>query len=277
MGQRSQIYIRIPNIGKMWAEKLEVESTDAWSDDISGFVKNNEVYDKWKKMYGIGDTIIVAFHHQWLYGRSFVMVASNLLFAIKNIKSSSDYSNMFHQKFDHSNPNYPIEWMQNYMQNFFDYELSNYTRAGIERMTLLNEEHIEDNDLIYSEDFTNGDNNDGVLLMDFTNDILKYCFININTYGADETFKYLCPVDANAYIKTYYSEDLKKLISENDTLSIKEVENLLKNNISINKKFIKRFKSFNHVLTVDEIINMFPKMKQVLLKENCNAVQKQIV
>lgn len=276
MGQRSQIYIRIPNIGKMWADKLEVESADAWSDDIAGFVKNNEVYDKWKKMYGTNENIIIAFHHQWLYGRSFVMVASNLLFAIKNIKSSSDYSNMFNRKFDHSNPNYPIEWMQNYMQNFFDYELSQYTRAGIERMTLLNEEHIEDNDLVYSEDFTNGDNNDGVLLMDFTNDILKYCFININD-GENETFKHLCPVDANAYIKTYYSEDLKTLISENDTLSIKEVESLLKENIKINKKFIKRFNSFTNVLTVDEIIIMFPKMKKVLLKHNCNAVQKQIV
>lgn len=276
MGQRSQIYIRIPNLGKIWAEKLEVESSSVWENDIAGFVKNNEIYDRWKAMYGTDKNIIVAFHHQWLYGRSFSMVASNLLFAIKNITSANDYSNMFHKKFDLSNPNFPIEWMQNYMQNFFDYELSEYTRVGIERMTLLNEEHINFQDLTYSEDFTNGDNNDGVLLMDFTNDILKYCFININD-GDNETFKHLCPVNAHTYIKTYYSEDLKTLISENDSLSIKEVEKKLKENISINKKFIKRFKSFNNILTVDEIINMFPKMKQVLLKHNCNAVQKQIV
>lgn len=179
---------------------------------------------------------------------------------------------MFHPEFDHSNPNLPIEWMQNYMQNFFDYELSNYTRVGIEQMSLLNEEHIEFENLTYSEDFTSGDNNDGVLLMDFTNDILKYCFINIDN-TENETFKYLHPVDAYTYVKTYYSEDLKTLISENDSLSLKEVEKILKENIRINKKFIKRFKNFNDILTIDEIINMFPKMKTLLLSYNCNTVQ----
>ena len=67
MGQRSQIYIRMINLGKIWAKNLKVESADEWQNDISGFVKNNEIYDKWKAMYGTGNHIIVAFHHQWLY------------------------------------------------------------------------------------------------------------------------------------------------------------------------------------------------------------------
>ncbi len=182
MGQRSQIYIKLPNFGKVWAKQMKLESIEVWQDNLPGFVEKQAIYDKWKQMYGENDTIILAFHHQWLYGRSFVQVASNILFYVKELnKSKYQYNNILSTEYEYlENPNDPINWIQNVMQNLFDFDLSKYARTGVERLTNLNEEHIEDKSLHYSEDFTCGDNNDGVLLMDFISKKPKYCFININ-------------------------------------------------------------------------------------------------
>ena len=215
-------------------------------------------------MYGEENTIIVAFHHQWLYGRSFALVASQVLFAVKDFHEDTyGYNNLLHKKCDSiKNPNDVIEWFKNYMQNMFDFELGKYCRIGIDHLSLLNEEHIDENELIYSSSFDKGDNNDGVLIMDFTLKNPKYCFVNIGGDSTVEKLKRMTPVDASTYLKAYYPES-KNDCSKDELKSAKEDKKPIEfeQNISINKKFLERFKGFK-TLTVEELGDIFPQNRE---------------
>lgn len=278
MGQRSQIYISLPNIGKSWAKRIQIDSKKKWRDNLPAFVKNQEVYEKWKQMYGTKDTIIVAYHHQWLYGRSFSLMASQILFAVKNFHEDTyGYNNILHEKCDIEDPNDVVEWIKNFMQNLYDFELGKYSRIGIEHLTLLNEEHIEERDLIYSKDFTIGDNNDGVLVMDFTLKNPKYCFINIGGDSTVNKLKLLVPVHVSTYLKAYYPEneidcsedELQRIIEDEKPIMFNE-------NTIINQKFLNRFDDFD-TLSVEELINIFPSLKGELNKHNKNETQNSIM
>lgn len=282
MGQRSQIYIKVKNFGKDWAAKCELDNKEKWRDNLEQYVEHKTIYEKWKAMYGEGDTVIVAFHHQWLYGRAFLQVASHIMFAVKSIikyKHCDFIHHAYTECNDFENPNEIVEWMRNIMRNMFDAELSKYSRAAVERLWLLNEEHVDDKNLAYCEDFTIGDNNDGVLLMDFTEENPKYCFININDANVSErVLPYMKPIDAREYVLSYYAEDLDVLVKNQDKpQDAKEIAELVKKqkqNITVNKKFIKRFKGYN-LLTVEQIIEMFPKLENELI--NCNVIETKTV
>jgi hypothetical protein len=268
MGQRSQLYLKLENIGKSWATNIKLENSKEWLDRLPEYIEKQEIYEKWKQMYGDKETIIVALHSQWLFGRSFVLVAAQIMFAVKSFHSGYDSRNPLSEERDIlKNPNEVIDWIKNYMQNLFDYELSKYARASIERLTLLNEEHIEDNELSYSNSCLIGDNNDGIVLMDFTSKVPKYCFMNIHGDSTVEQLPYLCPVDAHTYLKAYYSEDLEILAKKDEEKTIDKTKGEQKNNIRINKKFLKRFNGYS-VLKEEEVVAMFPKLKQQLAKEN---------
>jgi len=286
MGQRSQIYLKMENIGKAWAKRAELNKpkSKVWKNKLPEYIKAQEDYDKWKLMYGEGDTIIVAFHHQWLYGRSFPIVASMLLYASKVFKEDK-YKSFFHKELWIENnytgakdiqmddPHSLIKWMESYMSNLLDQELGPYARNGVEHYTLLSAEHEEGGTCRYDKDFTRGDNNDGVLIVDLLE--TKYCFININGgYGEDEpcsindNFPHMKPVSALKYIKSYYPECFEDLI-EGET----ETPEVLSRNTEVNTKFSNRFNQYE-VLTTDELIAMFPELKKELEKANKPPVEK---
>jgi hypothetical protein len=284
MGQRSQIYLKMENVGKAWAERIELNKPKVWKDRLPEFVEANELYEKWKIMYGEGDTIIVAFHHQWLYGRSFPIVASMLLYASKVFKED-DSKSYFHKslwKEGHytgakditlDDPHSLIKWLESYMSNIMDQELGPYARNGVEHYAFLSAEHEIEGRLRYDKDFTIGDNNDGVLIVDLIT--TKYCFIKINGgYDDDEkgtieeNFPYMKPVSALKYIKSYYPECFEDLY-EGDTATPEE----LSNNCEINTKFSKRFNQYE-VLTAQELIDMFPDVKDTIEKANNPPAEK---
>jgi len=259
----------------MWAKRNEIDSKKKWRNNLPAFVKNQESYDKWKQMYGTKDTIIVAFHHQWLYGRSFALVASQALFAVKKLHEDTyGYNNILSDKCDKiQNPHAVVEWLQNFMQNMFDFELHAYSRAGVEHLCLLNEEHIEDRNLDYSEDFTIGCNNDGVLIMDFTLKNPKYCFININGDSTVNKLKLLRPVDASTYLKAYYPESEKDCSADELQRSVEDNRKIQYNdNNTINMLFVNRFEGFE-TLSVNDLIKMFPKLKGELIKHDLASVK----
>ncbi len=255
-----------------------MDDPSAWTDKLPEYIKAQELYDTWCLRYGTRDTIIVAFYHQWLYGRTFPVVASMLLLMSKSFNTARSPKNsnylsaeMWGDQYPHSNtkdidfddPHTLIGWMEKYMSNLFDYELGQYTRSGVEHYSLLNEEH-EPNDIMrYDEDFTIGDNNDGVLIIDMTQS--QYCFIKINAYGDDNiNFQYLKPVNTLSYIKSYYPE----CVEDTQDLEGEELEKEKKNfvnNKKINAKFAKRLKPYT-VLTSEDLITMFPKLKKDLTK-----------
>lgn len=282
MGQRSQLYIRMNNIGKCYFDSIEIDNpnSERWRDNVHGYVTEKERHEKWIKLFGNENTIIVGFHHQWLYGKSFVLVASMILNMNKVLMGKSEYEvNPFGfsnwSNVNHSLPRNvyspidAINYLQAFISNLFDFELIKYSQEGIQRYSLLNGEDYENGDLITR--FDNGDNNDGVLIVDMLEN--KYCFVDVN--GNEEgKFKHLNPVDAHTYLKTYYAET-EEDCSEED---ITEKKPKFKGHIRINKKFIKRFKGFK-TLSVQELINIFPVMDEEISEANkiCNRIKKQIV
>ena len=275
MGQRSQLFLRLENIGKAYFDSVEIDNPDSkhFRDDLPKYIVEKERQEKWKAMFGNEDTIIVGFHHQWLYGKSFVLVASMILNMNKALKPKYAQYKPFNAEswkvgsialprtIENNNPLAGIKYLQDYISNLFEFELGQYARLGIEGYTLLNG---EDEELITRCDFY--DNNDGVLVVDFTTN--KYCFVNIGGDSTVNKLKLLAPVDASAYLKAYYPEN------ENDC-SEQELEYAKENNKTekyvenkkVNKKFIRRIKGFE-TLSVEELIRIFPDMKRELTKRN---------
>ncbi len=125
------------------------------------------------------------------------------------------------------------------------------------------------------EDFTRGDNNDGITIIDTIEN--KYCFMNIDTY-ADPSESYydakalpqLKPVSAREYVAAYYGETIMTTnpyyFGDHDrskvTKTPDEQQKFVDSAIKINKAAAKGFDKFE-ILTLAEIKTMFPKMKQL--------------
>lgn len=279
MGQRSQIYIKMENIGKSYFNSIEIDNpgSERWRNDVSGYIEKMTECDKWKKAFGDDKTIIVGFYHQWMYGRSLALIASMLLNMNKILKKenstnpfiSSNWefgSRILPLSINANNPFDGIKYLQNLISNMFDFELGKYSQAGIAGFSLLNTED-EENYQTFTN-FTDVDNNDGVLIFDLIEN--EYCFVNINGDSTVSKLKYLNPVSAERYMKAYYPE-FKNDCSKEDLEYAKESNKPInfKHNTNINKKFLKRFKDFGTaVMTVDDLIYMFPEMEKELLKEN---------
>ena len=122
-----------------------------------------------------------------------------------------------------------------------------------------------------NEDFTGGDNNDGITIIDtLTN---KYCFMNIY-YKSDEIGECISDLEpliaytARDYVTAYYPENVNLLsdyTKQRATKNKKTFESIVKANISGNKAYVNRFKTFG-ILTANEIAVMFPKLKDKLVK-----------
>lgn len=285
MGQRSQLFITMENIGKAYFDSINIDNPNCekWRNDLPNYIIEKEKHDKWKALFGDEDTIVVGFHHQWLYGRSFVLTASMILNMNKALKDEYANCNPFIAKswksgsrelprtIKSNNPMEGIRYLQEFTSNLFDFELGKYSRSGIEGYSLLNGEF--EGELMTRFDI--GDNNDGVLIVDFTTN--KYCFINIGGDSIVNKLKRLIPVDAAVYLKAYYPEN-EKDCSINELEYAKEINAPISftQNFKINKKFLKRFKGFK-TLNVDELINIFPDMKRDLTKHNENKSQTNAV
>jgi len=113
------------------------------------------------------------------------------------------------------------------------------------------------------DDFTLGDNNDGITIIDVMTN--KYCFMNITDHDNDELMysasdlPYMVPVSAHEYVKAYYGETLKTCnpyyISEERQMAKQLVAEIKKDNM----KLVKRFANFE-VLNSAEVSALFPKM-----------------
>jgi len=253
MGQRSQTYIRIKNPMK------QPEYVDMLNDDE---VKIGN------KIFGKKNASIIPFHHQWLYGMSFVGIAHRIL-----DEATKNSSNAYHP-FSVS-PSYN---KANYCSDHISSELATYTtntkirqtinlinhiigfqgnreiaevtgRYGVERFLYIGDNHLKSNGTKYrgavanSEDCTMGDNNDGILIVDTIEK--KYAFVNIFTfdYGTDDdlsdiyTLSPMQPYSAKEYARAYYpaKDHLDKVLLAKDLMK------------------------YYQVLTKKELIKIFPK------------------
>ncbi len=215
MGQRHQVFIRIKNPIK--------GSRTFWSDEDK---------KRGRKLFGNGNYTTLAFHHQWLYGRSAVV---NIQSIIEFTDNMSEYTNPLHE---------------GYMSNSLDDYINTITMVlsvqkhpmhprgyGIERFHFLND---DDTDYNIKDNFTWGDNNDGVTLIDIEK--RTYCLVNIfdydKEYGSVYSLPSMQPSSALDYINAYYPDE-----------------------DSHNEQFLSELGLIDtKVMTLSDIKKMFPKM-----------------
>lgn len=263
MGQRHQIYIRIPNPMK----------NEEFVKDMKSYDSDGKKIAHAKRFFGSGETSILAFHHQWLYGMTAAAVCYKIM--QEAIKSEHPY-HIFHKEIDYCPDciHYTLakdkvdgykELVQAilFIQDNVQFA-ENGARYGIQDAFFTNEEcynekgkkDFED----CREDFRIGDNNDGIMIIDCITK--KYCFMNIG-FGDSNVMKLppLVPVSAGRYVRAYYPTTEKSLGSYtrkeecgNDQAKIQE---RLKNNNKKVEFVIEQFKEFK-VLSLKEVAEIFP-------------------
>lgn len=224
MGQRHQIFIKVNNPLKL--KRVYANDTDKKLA---------------RKMFGSGKHTILAIHHQWLYGRSAVFNIKHILNLTENI---NEYNNPF-------SDNYSFDSLGEYINEVMML-LQVQTNplhprgVGIERMTFLNSDCIDENGKYDSGwdmrlDFRMGDNNDGISIIDTIE--RKYCLMNISTYDMEyadvHRLKSLIPSSAEDYVHAYYPEQ----------------EDVRNNILCCNQ-----LRTYP-ILSIKEIKKMFPKME----------------
>lgn len=229
MGQRHQLFLKVNNPYK---NKRNYSSND----------------DKklMRKIFGSGKHTIIALHHQWLYGRSAVSVINHIL-NVTNPNTMNEYNNPFGES-------YMIESLEKYIDDIMmllqvQTDPKFPRGVGIERMTFLNSECIDegkyDSRWDMRLDFTMGDNNDGVSIIDTIE--RKYCLMNIFSQEIGDTsvsnLPSMIPCSAEDYVDSYYPQE---------------------ENVRDNILCCLPLKHYG-ILTLKEVSKMFPKMN--LIKE----------
>lgn len=263
MGQRHQIYIRIPNPMK----------NKEFVEDLKNFDTEKKQFSHAKRFFGTDKTSILAFHHQWLFGMTAAAVCHNIL---QEVFKSEHPQHIFSKEID-SCP-YPTRFNSGtdkidgykelvkailFIQDNLQFA-ENGARYGIQDAFFTNEECYNDKGkLEYGDcrkDFRIGDNNDGIMIIDCITK--KYCFMNIG-FGDSSVMKLpeLVPVSAGRYVRAYYpttEKSLEKYVKEeecgNDKTKIQEL--LTKHLYSVNF-VIEQFKNFK-VLSREEVAEIFP-------------------
>ena len=254
MGQRHQIFIKTINpYHHIWDAKEKAKA---------------------KKMFGTNKTTVLAFHNQWLYGRSALMSALNVLEFNEGLTKkdrmdedsyTTNYSSPFTAKGVRSLVSY--KGFDHYMEitkailNLVreDNEFRGKTWLG---SWLLNEHEPE-----MREMFTHGDNNDGITIIDAIEN--KYCFMNISNYEADEddfsvnVLPYLKPCSGKEYVEAYNPSKVSKARkSYYGEQALEEGEEEFKkyvaNTRKVNNALSKRLDKFE-LLTEKELRAIFKK------------------
>jgi len=241
MGQRHQQFIIVPN------PKKHISN----SDDFTLF-------------NGRKKNVVLPLHNQWLYGRSTLILALNVL---EHTNSLTKEEKTEYVMSGNGNTPFSVNGISNKFDTFKCYI------SSIEAMVnLIKEKHdsvnmgfhnsffLGDEYKGMSENFTLGDNNDGITIIDTINN--KYCFMNIyGDYGGELALSAMDlpsmqPMSAKDYVRAYYPEDKNLFPSHIDE---SEIDGRVAYNIIENKKLIDRFEDFD-VLTESEIKKTFPKV-----------------
>jgi len=208
MGQRHQIFIKVAN-------PIKFDYSKYWSDLAQA-----------KKALGNGKTTVIAIHHGWLYGRSAVVNLINIM-DFTDEKIRANYNNPF---FEDMCCNSYEEWVKKIMMVIQVQPNKLHPRGlGIESMIYLNDDEPN-----MREACDEGDNNDGITIIDTIN--RKYCFMNIseqdlNNENSDVySLPSMTPVSASDYANAYYKKGgnrkFTKPLDKYEVLSLSEVKNI---------------------------------------------------
>lgn len=264
MGQRHQIFVKIVN-------------------PVKAQYNTSSITAEMKKLCGNGEYAILPYHNQWLYGRSALQHALNLLIHASQFSKKDKVG----EDGAHTSP---------FTKNGLSYNFSNFDKLvqAVGFIMNYNQKNTEFNnaglsgswyigkeDYGIQNDFTRGDNNDGITIIDTIEN--KYCFMNISEWkNRDEgecmhnasDLPYLVPQSAHDYVNAYYGETIDYVNDyhvERATAKGKTISDVVAQHAKDNNKLVKQFKKFE-LLTVEDIIAMFPKMKKQMLEANKNMI-----
>lgn len=268
MGQRHQTLIKLHNPAiKFLKENADLEArAKDFTEKVDTWIDLKKRYNHLKEELGEGETTILAFHHQWLYGATACANALQVLRFAKNSKEDSE--NPFHKEFFtkglrsrdiKDEAKFITDFVTNLM-SVANSELHEMVgRVGFEHFTYLNP-----TEPYMREQFDRGDNNDGVTIIDTTTG--KYCFASFDHTEGQYNIPLYVPVSAEEYAKSYYPTKMEKVSKYYKTKRFKDevdpakaLADYLKDNISIVKKIKSLFKPYK-VMTFDELKTMFPKV-----------------
>jgi hypothetical protein len=242
MGQRHQIFIHTLNGAKVIAKdqkkKLDKER---------------------KEEFGGNDTTVLAYHHQWLYGFSAVIQALHVL------EFNRD-GNEYHTPFKDGGIRYGgmfsrddvDAWVNSVtgLLSLFNHPLHREFgtgRIGMERLHYLNKDEPN-----MRENFDNGDNNDGITIIDTVSG--KYCFMVINSYQCEDNGRKAYEIlSAVEYVRDfYYPVDPEKWSDyDKERFPAKKMDAEIKRRKAIFAKLEKAYKGFP-VLTEEELVKIWP-------------------
>ena len=181
MGQRHQIYVKLPGYGEKGKAKP--------GDGIAGF------------------------HHQWLYGMSAVnSLARVLKFYINSTDEDSDrqYGPL------HANTGYGLKRHSEVIRALYSVDIEDGYWHFVHNL-LEEQDDYADRDKGYKPpsevlDPRNGDNNDGITIIDLSHGDFRYCFMNIDHLEGEarshkDKFK---PMTAAEYLLVYYPKFMQK-------------------------------------------------------------------
>jgi len=228
MGQRHQVYVRLPKV----------------------FYNKGNCNNRGEATVGI--------HHQWLWGATAIRSLKNLLTFVKN-NSQDTYPK-------HQGTNtveferilaavYSIDIDAGYFSSVYKFQDS-YIKEQQEQ----NPNKEVKGQAPECEDPRNGDNNNGVTVIDLTGNKPTYCFLSIGglegLHKSKETaYDHFYPISASEWIALHYSDSwTKEKISLADNQDTKEIEKWV--------KFLESFKT----ITPKRLMEIFPSMKKDIEK-----------
>jgi len=232
-------------------------------------------------LYGTGEFTILPYHNQWLYGRSALQVALNLL--------NHGFQFSREEKTDTKawGGNHTPICPNGMKGDFTDIDrltssigfILNYipVKTMFNEAGLLGSFYLKDEPEM-RKDFRMGDNNDGITIIDVVEN--KYCFMNISEFVREKgdransasDLTYLFPSSAHDYVRCYYGETVSTLNKYHvDRALERKVDPkgalaLAKEFRNDNAKLVRQFAKFE-VLTIDEVLAMFPEVQKEISKK----------
>ncbi len=211
MGQRHQVFLIVPNPVTNW--------------------KKSGISKELKAEFGTERTTVLAFHHQWLYGASAVTNCHNVLSWLEKNAQGPEYKNIVISN-SYIDLDYQQLWI-NLMSIFREPIIKKYGRSySCEHFIYLNKEEP-----VMRTNYTVGDNNDGITIIDCIN--RKYCFMNIFEQEKGNTsvsgLPQKTPSTAGDYFSAYYPDKPKeknaidKRFNQYNLLTIEEISTHFKN------------------------------------------------
>lgn len=287
--KKTQIYIRMKNFGLAYFKSIDIdnEALFRWQNNLLGYMEERERYDKWVSMFGTDEYITVVFHSDYFSGRNLVAAAHHLLsMATKLVRS--DINPFLPDNWEYGSCQLPgscvyndpmtgIQFLHSYLSGMFSSPLCS---AEMPFFTLVNKEIYDDcmESSSRSMDVEKKDsveirfnacneldNNDGILLLDFTALTPGYCFMFTDTFDPTtavyEMPKYV-PVDARNYMLAFHPEHETNLTVDKLRANAENVKN--------NRPYVKAMKDFV-VMREHHILDWFPDMKSAFLNKSIAA------